>query len=246
MDRDMTSEVSPEKLANEIRQIYRSKPSEAHVLIEARLGKGMDGFLPVERLAVLEEVSARFDVAGPGTLSDADLEADVNTRVFSLLLGKKVSQADLSSTELLKRLAVSLNTIFDTLNELVRVINMTLMGGSSEDETIRQVLIVNMEGESGSQSLKGYLDQIKNAFLITERAFKETARSKMRDVLFELDPDRIIVKGGGMKFGPLRKAEQFETYREKFHTCKKWFDSGRFMGDFLREFEKNCQKATVE
>ena len=93
---------------------------------------------------------------------------------------------------------------------------------------------------------RGYLDQIKNAFLITERAFKETARSKMRDVLFELDPDRIIAKGGGMKFGPLRKAEQFETYREKFYTCKKWFDSGRFMGDFLREFEKNCQQATVE
>ena len=58
-----------------------------------------------------------------------------------------------------------------------------------------------------------------------------------------LDPARIAkTDKKGLKFGPFRKAEYYETFEGKFHKCQKWFKSGRFMKEFLREFEKNCQK----
>jgi hypothetical protein len=61
-----------------------------------------------------------------------------------------------------------------------------------------------------------------------------------------LDPDQVKTAGsGGFKFGPFQKAEFFAIYEKKFYKCKKWFDSGRFMEKFLREFEKNSQKLFV-
>jgi hypothetical protein len=63
-------------------------------------------------------------------------------------------------------------------------------------------------------------------------------------MLAELDPERIDAEAGkGFKFGALRKADLFDLYREKFVSCKAWVDSGRFGEEFLREFEKTCEKS---
>ena len=60
----------------------------------------------------------------------------------------------------------------------------------------------------------------------------------------ELDPDRIANSAErGLKFGPLRKAELFDIYVEKFRACRAYHQSGRLLADLTREFEKNCQKA---
>jgi hypothetical protein len=48
-------------------------------------------------------------------------------------------------------------------------------------------------------------------------------------------------RGSGLKIGPLRKAEDFDILKEKIERIQRWFESGRFMEDFLREFENNCQ-----
>ncbi|MCD4786772.1 MAG: hypothetical protein K8R09_00970, partial [Desulfobacterales bacterium] len=86
----------------------------------------------------------------------------------------------------------------------------------------------------------------EKAFLIAHQAFKEAAHTEVGEILHELEPDQIKTAGsGGFKFGPFQKAEFFEVYEKKFYTCKKWFDSGRFMEKFLREFEKNSQKLFV-
>jgi hypothetical protein len=39
----------------------------------------------------------------------------------------------------------------------------------------------------------------------------------------------------------MKKAEMFDIYEQRYGKIQKWFSSGRFMEDFLREFEKNCQ-----
>ena len=65
----------------------------------------------------------------------------------------------------------------------------------------------------------------------------------MKEILAELEPDRIAASTrGGLRFGSLRKAEQFELYAQKYDAFKKWVDSGRYIEEVLREFEKNCQK----
>ena len=175
-------------------------------------------------------------------------DAEVLTRIFGLLLGRKVHPEDLSSAELLERLAHSLNTIFDTLNELINVINTTFSAGTrKEEQTIRQFIGYHLEGEDQTRSLEDYLGQIGKAFLTTQEAFKKAARMKVAQILQTLDPDKIATeRSGGLKIGPLRKAEDFDILKEKIEKIRRWFDSGRFMEDFLREFERNCESLSMK
>jgi len=209
--------------------------------VEAYLVDQMPGLDRRMRIEALHAVLHRLEnTCRPLTSGEAD-EA-VLTQVCALLLGRKVSMDDLSSRELLEKLAESLNTIFNTLNQLISVINMTFTGEGSADQTIRQVIGFRLEGEGEGRSLEAYLDQISNAFLTAQQSFKEAAYAKVKQVLAVLDPEQLASElGKGLKFGPMKKAEMFEIYEERYEKIQKWFSSGRFMEDFLREFEKNCQ-----
>jgi hypothetical protein len=78
--------------------------------------------------------------------------------------------------------------------------------------------------------------------LTTHEAFKRAAQAKMAQVLTALDPDQVAKeRGSGLKLGPLRKAEDYDILKDKIDRIQRWFDSGRFLEDFLREFEKHCQ-----
>ena len=231
-------------LVDDIRRIYQAEGAGAQDAVETFLLKTWHDLSPDARLAALENLKEAFDssvrqIPGGGVTRDDE----VLSRVFSLLLGRKVSRADLSSTELLERLAVSLNTIFDNLNQLVGVINTTLTGRGVGEETIRQVIGGQMEGQGQNESLESYLGQIKEAFLVAREAFTKAAHGKVHQILEELNPDAISQGGGGgLKFGPLRKAEFFDIYKERFDKIQKWFETGRFMEEFLREFEKCARR----
>ncbi|NIO06015.1 MAG: hypothetical protein GTN74_15875 [Proteobacteria bacterium] len=194
-------------------------------------------------MRIVGELTSRFEVNRVHSAEDVTVDREILARVFSFLLGKKVSQADLSSAELLKRLADSLNTIFDMLNQLVSVINTTFLGQREGIETIRQMIGFHLEGENQLRSLESYLGQINKAFLTAQQAFKIAAEKKVREILVELDPERIAASaGGGFKLGRLRKADRFELHVDKFKAFENWFNSGRFMEELLREFENNCQR----
>lgn len=242
----MTNKTFIEQLATEIRQIYASDPLQAETMIETYLEKRLESLPNNEKPALLKNLIAECDKAGTDVSDIENIEAEVLARLFTLLLGGKVAHSDLSTAELFQKLAESLNTIFDSLNQLVSVINTTLLGEYTGDETIRQVIGFHLEGENQSKSLESYLGQISKAFLLSQKAFKKAAHTIVSRILLELEPDQIAKQGKtGLKFGPLRKAELFEIYEEKFIKCKKWFESGRFMEDFLREFEKNCQEHSL-
>ena len=239
----MVSPISIETLANEIRTIYRTDPLGAETLIEANIQQSLQNFSPTEKVRLLEELTHQFESLRPKVLPEIDLESKEFLRLFSLLFGERISTPDLCSTELLEKLAHSLNTIFNTLNQIIGVIQTTLLGKTTEfDETIRHIIGSDLEGSAEATSLQSYLDQIQEAFWVAHQAFKKAARTKVDEVLEELNPDRIEAStSGGLRFGPFRKAECFEIYKEKFRTCKGWFESGRFTEELLREFEKTCQ-----
>ncbi len=246
-NRIMAMKMSTGQLTDEIKQIYSSDPLQAATLIERYLEERLRTLSAPERLTFLEKYTAQFKRASSGTSGNDNMDQEVLSKVFSLLLGRKVSQDDLSSTEFLQRLAESLNTIFNTLNQLVSIINMTLLSEGTGEETIRHLIGFHLEGEGESKSLESYLGQIKKAFLIAQQANKKAAHSMVSKILLELDPAQIArTDGGGLKFGPLRKAEYYEIYEGKFDRCKKWFESGRFMEEFLREFENNCRKLSLQ
>jgi len=242
----LTDQIPFDHLIDEVRRIYRSGVPQAESEIKAFLGKSLGELAFDERLTFLDRLIAGFgspDSSTDGVVGSAE---EVLSRVFSLLLGRKVSKADLSSSELLERLAESLNTIFDSLNQLVSVINSTLSGQNTGEETIRQVIGVHLEGEDQTKSLEGYLGQIKDAFLVTQQAFKKAAYGKVEQILSELDPKVISEAGsGGFKFGALRKAEFFDSYEERYNKIRKWFESGRFIEELSREFEKKSQQLSA-
>ena len=242
----MTAQYNLELLANEIRQIYGQDTLHAESRIEELLESSFDGIVSNEKIALLDELISKFKPTDTCTAEEVNVDQEIVIRIFSLLLGKKVTQADLSSAELLQRLADSLNTMFDIMNQLVAVINKTFLGQHEDIETIRQVIGFHLEGENQTQSLENYLGQISKAFLTTQQAFK-VAEKKVKEIMIELDPERIAAsQGSGFKLGRLRKAESFELYTKKFDTFKDWIDSGRFMEELLREFENNCQKLFLQ
>jgi hypothetical protein len=235
-----------DKLADEIGKIYKSDRQQAQNLIEQFLTETLGDISNDDKLEIIEKLIRKLKVNGAFTLENSNLDQEVPTRIFSFLLGRNVSQAELSSDELLQRLADSLNTIFDMLNQLVSVINSTFLGQHEGAETIRQVIGFHIEGNGHTGSLEGYLGQINKAFLTALQAFKQAADKKMKEVLVALEPDQIAASSGGLLFGRLRKTEHFELYTERFNALKKWVESGRYTEELLREFENNCQQIFLQ
>ena len=230
-----------ERIASGLSARFESDPDLSSESVEAYLIEQMAALDGRMRIEALQTVMDRLgNTCRP--LPTGETDEEVLTRVCSLLLGRKVSMDDLSSSELLEKLAESLNTIFNTLNQLISVINMTFTGEGSSEQTIRQVIGFRLEGEGQGSSLETYLGQISSAFLTSQQSFKEAASAKVKQVLDALDPEKIAQEAGkGLKFGPMKKAEMFDIYEQRYQKIQKWFSSGRFMEDFLREFEKNCQ-----
>lgn len=238
-----TSPISEEALADEIRAAYHSGIPMPGDLIETLLEEKLKGLAPADKLAFVGRLSHSFEGPVPGPAQVAGLRQEEMSRLISLLLGKDVALENLSPEELITKLSQSLNTVFDSLNQIISVINTTLLGEKIELATIRQVIGSDMEGSSGHDPLQIYLDQIQEAFLVAHRAFQQAAGDKIVQIFKELDPEVISAAAGtGFKFGPMRKAECFDIYTEKFNACKKWSDSGRAVEELLREFEKICQK----
>ncbi|OQY57373.1 MAG: hypothetical protein B6245_17050 [Desulfobacteraceae bacterium 4572_88] len=235
----MSNEISTHRLAHEIRDVYDSDPLQADIMIEDKLRQRFDELPSGKKLEQLTDMIREFAKVNPDS---ENLEDIVFSRLCSLMLG--VPEEYLSSSEHSQRLAESLNTIFDKLNELVSIINMSFYNKNT-DKTIRHIINFNLKGDGHSQqSLESYLEQIKKAFLITREAFKIAIEAKLNELFSDLAPDNIGEEAGGMFFG--RKAKLFEIYDKRFGIHKRRFDSGRFMDELSAEFEKNCQKLFME
>jgi hypothetical protein len=237
----MTADISQTELIDELRAIYTSDPEQAPERIETHLKTRLANLEDKAARNFLEQVYHRLRAVP--NIQTSSMDPELVARVFGLLLGRKVDPEDLSSSELLERLAQSLNTIFNALNELISVINMTFSGGMDiGDQTIRQFIGFHLEAGDQTQSLENYLGQINKAFLTTQKAFKKAAQSKVEQILRAIDPASLAgERSGGLKLGPLRKAEDFDILKERIERIRRWYDKGQFMEDFLREFEKNCQ-----
>lgn len=230
-------------LANEIRNLGECGQNGLEEAVEKYLDDSLREITFKERLPIIEKVAEKFEETGHKTRRSPDFSSKETERLLSLLLGTEISFSGNSPPDAPEKLAELLNTIFDTLNRLVAVIHTTLLGRSSELETIRHVIGSQIVGGVGEAPLKTYLDQIQKAFLIAHEAFQEASKSIVKEMLSNLDPDLIAGSTkNGLKFGLLRKVEQFEACRARYRECKSWVDAGHFSEKLLREFEKTCQR----
>ncbi|MGV8074543.1 MAG: hypothetical protein AB2L11_08310 [Syntrophobacteraceae bacterium] len=234
--------------AKRIRAYYRSDECRAESLIEAYLETRCEGLSRAEKLALIEELRGYFKHTSAGRSgAQSDADSGVLAGFFSLLLGQRIAGTDLGSEDLAQRLAESLNSIFDQLNELVGIIHATFGEETSGLETIRHLIGSDLGREKPSGSLAGYIGQIKEAFLIANQAARQAARVEVGKILTELDPENL---GGdsekGMRFAFMRKGELAEAYREKYEQIRKWFEADHFLESYAREFERACQNLHSE
>jgi hypothetical protein len=226
---------SIEQLAGAIRELYAADPRHAPEAIENFLARELQGIEPGDRITILGRLE---DHLTPGGARD-----DLIQRLVPLLLGRDIDAAALARTDLVDRLAGALNRVFSILNELIAVINTSLGGGPAGDETIRRIIGSSLGEETAGMSIEEYLGRIRKAFLTAQQSSRDAARTIAGYILAELDPASMEPSSGGLRIGPLKKAEAFEFFVEKFGRVKKWHESERFLLDFLRQFEKNCQKS---
>ena len=234
------------KLAEEIKKIYGLNPAVAEYSIEVLLLGELAGQDFLEKISVIDSIRNILIDKGeePGPKASVNADAGLMQSLIPLILGSGAS--DVPADILPEKLAQSLNIIFDSLNQLIGLINATLGTPGEGDETIRHIIGTNLGSVTSEKSLEEYLLQIKKAFLITQHAFKDAAKNVLGNVLTVLDPKQMQPVQTGLKIGPLKKAESFEIFEEKYMKCRKWYDSDRFMEDLLRQFEKNCQKQFME
>jgi hypothetical protein len=239
----MDNSVLLDQLFEEIRALSHSGLPDMENSLERFLEQALRETPFEKRLILLEKLAGKFIAPGAESRQNLNLASEYTPRLLTLLLGNDFSASEYSPAEISEKFVHSLNTVFDTLNQIINVIHSTLLGQKPELETIRHIIGSQIEGEGGETSLQMYLDQIQQAFLTAHKAFQQASRSIAEEMLSALDPDVLADSTKqGLKFGPLRKAELFDSYQEKYRECRLWFESGHFSEKLLREFEKNCRK----
>jgi hypothetical protein len=233
--------------ADALREIYASDPSGAEKAIEAFLEKETSNLGGNDRIQLVNTLCREFDHSASAMAGDNRFDQGAAARLLSLILGREIALSAASSDEIMARTAESFETIFSSLNDLVRIMNINLLGNAESEETIRAVIGSHLEGADRLTSLEDYIERIKQTFLVIQKAFKNAALFVIKNILSEIDPEKISADTGtGLKIGPLRKAELYETLTEKHAVVQKWLESGRCTEELLREFEKNCQKFSKE
>lgn len=240
----MTDTIHYKNMEDDITRIFREHGDTSEMPIHQYLEDELKALEPSVRTAALDKLIHWFDLIGPEEKTCPALSIDdpVLAKMIKLLLGRDITQVDAGPDKLLESLAESINTVFKSLNQLIGSINTTLMGKQGMDETIRQVIGYHLEGTSQTKTLESYIGQIGKAFFESQEASKKAAYAKVMQILEELSPGKIEKEADISRLSPMRKSRYYEVYELKFKKFEKWFESGRFMESFLREFERNCQK----
>ncbi|MEA3546665.1 MAG: hypothetical protein U9R66_03295 [Thermodesulfobacteriota bacterium] len=238
----MASDISLDRLTDEIRNVYQDDPDNGADRVEKYLGAALADCSPDRRSVFLTELVSVFSQNSHVSVPIVETKSEAFNRLITMLLGKEILKKNLSLEEMIDQLASALNTVFDSVNKLVGGMNATLMGSTSGEETIRVVISASMDKDEGIQALEKFLDQIGKFFAIALQAYKESAKTKIDEILRELNPENLAEDTDlSLKFGPMRKAYLYDCFHDKYQTLQNWQRSGLLLEAFVKEFEKNCQ-----
>lgn len=234
--------VSMTMLADELRDLYDAEPAAAREQIERLLANRFEGVPVQERLNEIRRLKDCF--SGPKGSSNSSVNGDPGEELktfISLLLGQRVEPQDLDDRQLQEQLCRSLNSIFDSLNRLLQAMRTTFnLKDSRFEETIRHVLREQLVEKDPTGSLEDYIDQIRVSFFKSFDCSKAAYGTIMEKLLSEIHPEKLLSEaGGGIKLGPLKKAEAFDRYKNVYDSLHKWHESGRGLEEYLRAFENS-------
>jgi hypothetical protein len=244
----MENKIASKELALRVRDIFRKNSGAPEEAVEEFLRNELQDIPRRQQLTAISKMRDQFFLPAASGEDAHCFDRESYAKLLSLFLGRRSEEVDHFSEETFEKLGASLNTVFDSLNEIISGINATFLGKSTEtEETIRLVISANLDSRDEFKPLEQYLNQIKEAFAISHDAFQKAARIKMKEMLDDLSPANIAAQiDKSMKIGPFHKAEMYDIYCEKFKTIEKWLHSGIFTEALLREFEKQCQKSYLK
>lgn len=212
--------------------------------IEEYLNHAYTGLDQPGKIAALEQLIEDISQDGAARLpASSGGDGVMFARLVRLLLGPRVEQTDLCDQETADKLAEALNAVFDVMGELMRTVQLTLLGESRDIRTLRTIIGAGLDSSQEERSLRDSLDKVKQAFLVCHKSFRDAASATMSAALDELSPDNAPTNGSSwLKISVVRKAQLFNECQERFDRVKAWYESGRFDKELLAEFEKNCRK----
>lgn len=225
--------MNVQELAAQIRDTYQTSPLLTESAVENMMLRQFESLSPNEKLDRLDEL-IRYFAPPPDDMGVQEL-----LKLFSRLLDRPLTAADLSSEELIERIAGSLQMIFRELNEILHNIKQSAISDDREDKTIRIMIEDILQNEHYSDKLEDHLRQIKTALINSHRAYKKAARAVADKIISGFDPAAIRSAAG--KFGLFQK-----MHEKRFNDCQNWAQSDQFMVEFIRQFEINYQQLTKE
>jgi len=230
-------------MVEEITALFRSDISVADREIEKYLDISLQGLSLNDRLAVLTELIASFQVDELQDQMKTPVEADL----FAALLGIEMSCGDIAPELLTQRLVSSMRTVLASLGELIDGLNFFMNKESFEAKTIEEVLAASIESPEGDAELTTYLNQIKFAYASMYEGFQQTSHTQIKKMLQELSPEKMSESvSGGLNVGLFRKAQMFDIYCEKHRNLSNYIDRGLFTESLLRSFESESQRAFLK
>ncbi len=232
-------------LVSTIRTLYRQNPAEAVTTITKYLQQELSSNSKQEQQQILANIQSAFTADNTQHLQAKQVANDQFLHFCSLLLGKQIEKERIHEEQLQQQLNRALTAIFETLNHLIRTINLTLYNNSSSQETIRYLIGEQLDGSGDTSSLETHLLQIHTAFATSHKAFRRTMQKTVEKILEELSPEKLSAKRTShASFNPLKKMDDFKQYRKTYADCREWYDSGRCVEEFLRTFERECTAIT--
>ncbi len=154
--------------------------------------------------------------------------------------------------ELVERLCSSIDTVFESVNEIITAINRTspLLGEDAGALTVRQVIRERLDQtiDPGGVPLKEHLEKIKLAFKVSLESFKEAIQEKFREVIEEISPEKLAedIGGKGMKIGPMYKASLFDAYEQKYRRLYQFMEKGHLLQEVVLVFERKFGNKLIQ
>ncbi len=235
-------------LAKEVQQAHSGLSKASHQekiagvrkLLDDRLGK----LNPGERRQTLERLRDYFGKPLPPHTVSTTLR-----EVARVILGSEILDAENpDDTEILERLQESVSTVFDALNQIVQSLHGVSgpAGKLTADRTIRMLISdrLSSEADTGNLPIQAYLDHIKEAFGYVKEAFEETLQDKIKEVLQEISPERLVEDLGerALKLGPLYRAALFDCFEKKYSHISLFVDQGFFTREVMLSFERKFEE----
>jgi hypothetical protein len=231
-------------LAEEIKEVHSglSKASRHEKILgireflDNRLGKLDTG----ERRQTVERLRDYFGKPLPLPTISTPLR-----EVAGMILGSEVLDAgNLDDMEIVERLKESFSTVFDALNQIVQALYGAggPAGRLTADRTIRMLIgdRLRSEADTGNLSIQVYLDHIKRAFESVKEAFEEALNDKIKEMLYEISPERLAEDLGkrALMLGPLYKAALFDRFEKRFSHISMFVNQGHFTREVMLTFER--------